>query len=117
MKKNPLIVIAILFSLTSIAQENIALSLEQAIAYGLKNSYRTINAQRDIDAAKYKKWETTTIGLPQISATLDYQNWIKKQVVLLPTEFFGGNAGEFAAVPFGLKHTLTGTATLKSINF
>ena len=117
MKKIQLIIIAILLNLNLNAQEHIALSLEQAIDYGLKNSYQTINAQRDIDAAKYKKWETTTIGLPQISATLDYQNWIKKQVVLLPTEFFGGNAGEFAAVPFGLKHSLTGTATLNQLIF
>jgi outer membrane protein TolC len=95
----------------------LSLSLEQAIDYGLKNSYQTINARRDIDAAKYKKWETTTIGLPQVSATVDYQNWIKKQVVLLPTEFFGGTDGEFAAVSFGLKHNLTGTATLKQLLF
>ena len=73
MKKIQLIVFSILLNLTLNAQENIALSLEQAIDYGLKNSYQTINAQRDVDAAKYKKWETTTIGLPQISATFDYQ--------------------------------------------
>ena len=35
----------------------------------------------------------------------------------MPTEFFGGNAGEFAAVPFGLKHNLTGTATLNQLIF
>jgi len=67
--------------------------------------------------AEKKKWETTTIGLPQISATVDYQNWIKQQVSLIPAEFFGGNEGEFAEVEFGTKHSLNATATLRQLIF
>ena len=115
--KKTLLLLGILTIFQINAQETISLSLEQAIAYGLKNSYATINASRDIDAAKLKKWETTTIGLPQISATIDYQNWIKQQVSLLPAEFFGGNAGEFAEVAFGTKHNMNATATLTQLIF
>lgn len=117
MKKTITVLLGLLFAVQINAQESISLSLEQAIAYGLKNSYATINATRDIDAAKLKKWETTTIGLPQISATIDYQNWIKQQVSLIPAEFFGGNVGEFAELAFGTKHNMNATATLRQLIF
>ena len=117
MKKIVLILIGIHFSFHINAQESISLSLEQAIDYALKNSYASINASRDIDAAKLKKWETTTMGLPQISATIDYQNWIKQQVSLIPAEFFGGNEGEFTEVSFGTKHNMNATATLNQLIF
>ena len=115
--KKTLLIIAILSSYVINAQESISLSLEQAIDYALKNSYASINVERDIDAAKKKKWETTTIGLPQISAKIDYQNWIKQQVSLIPADFFGGNAGEFVEVEFGTKHNMNATATLNQLIF
>ena len=117
MKKIILLLIGISFNFSINAQENISLSLQQAIDYALTNSYEAINATRDIDAAKKKKWETTTIGLPQISAKLDYQNWIKQQVSLIPAEFFGGNEGEFAEIAFGTKHNMNATATLNQLIF
>jgi outer membrane protein TolC len=117
MKKTILLVIGILLGINLNAQEKISLSLKEAIDYALENSYSAINASRDIDAAKKKKWETTTIGLPQISATVDYQNWIKQQVSLIPAEFFGGLEGEFAEVAFGTKHNMNATATLNQLIF
>jgi len=117
MKKIILLLIGISFNFSINAQENISLSLQQAIDYALINSYEAINATRDIDAAKKKKWETTTIGLPQISAKLEYQNWIKQQVSLIPAEFFGGNEGEFAEIAFGTKHNMNATATLNQLIF
>jgi outer membrane protein TolC len=117
MKKILLLVFGILLSISINAQESISLSLNQAIDYALKNSYASINASRDLDAAKLKKWETTTIGLPQVSAVIDYQNWIKQQVSLIPAEFFGGVAGEFTEVSFGTKHNMNATATVNQLIF
>ncbi len=117
MKKTIIICIGILFSIHINAQESISLSLNQAIDYALKNSYSAINASRDIDAAKKKKWETTTMGFPQISATIEYQNWIKQQVALIPAELFGGNPGDFAEIKFGTKHNMNATATLNQLIF
>ena len=117
MRKILLLFIGILLSVSIEAQESISLSLDQAIDYALENSYAAINATRDIDAAKKKKWETTTIGLPQISAKIDYQNWIKQQVSLIPAEFFGGIEGEFAEIAFGTKQSMNATATLKQLIF
>ena len=117
MKKTILLVIAIMLSINLSAQESISLSLEEAIDYALENSYSAINASRDIEAARMKKWETTTIGLPHISATIDYQNWIKQQVSLIPAEFFGGVEGEFTEVAFGTKQNMSATAILNQLIF
>ena len=88
------------------------LSLQEAIDYALQNNRTAINAARDIDAAKQQKWETTASGLPQISASVDYQNFLKQQVSVIPAEFFGGQPGEFAEVIFGTKQSATAFATL-----
>ncbi len=117
MKKILIIGVGILFSLHINAQESTSLSLNQAIDYALKNSYASINADRDVAIAKNKKWETTTIGLPEVSAKIDYQNWIKQQVSLLPAEFFGGNPGEFEEISFGTKHNMNAIATLNQLIF
>lgn len=117
MKKSIIICIGILLGLQINAQESISLSLKQAVDYALINSYSAINASRDIDAAKLKKWETTTIGLPEISAKIDYQQWIKEQLILIPAEFIGGNPGEFTEVSFVTKHNMNATATLNQLIF
>ena len=66
MKKTILLVIGILLGINLNAQEKISLSLKEAIDYALENSYSAINASRDIDAAKKKKWETMLKWLRKI---------------------------------------------------
>lgn len=106
------------FTLTVKAQQQeMSLTLDEAINYALVNSYNTKIADNDIKAAHKKKWETTTIGLPQIDAKVDYQNWLKQQVSLLPAEIFGGNEGEFSEVTFGTKQNMNATITLKQLIF
>jgi outer membrane protein TolC len=87
-------------------------SLQEAIDFALENNRTAKNAAHDIEAAKNQKWETIATGLPQISASVDYQNFLKQQVSLIPAEFFGGNPGEFAELTFGTKQNVTATATL-----
>ncbi|WP_372744222.1 TolC family protein [Lutibacter sp.] len=113
MKNYLLIFYGILLSFQLNAQESISLSLDQAIDYALKNSYASINAARDIDAAKLKKWETTTIGLPQINASIDYQNWIKQQITLIDFDLDGVNE-EYI---FTQKQSMNATATLNQLIF
>jgi outer membrane protein len=97
--------------------EKFSFSLDQAISHALEHNYTVINAGRDIDAAKQKKWETTASGLPQINAGVDYQYNFELQKSIVPAEFFGGNPGEFIEVAFGTKHTMTGHATLSQLIF
>jgi outer membrane protein TolC len=93
------------------------LSLEEAIDFALENNRQAKNAVRDIEAAKKQKWETTATGLPQLNASIDYQNFLKQQVSVVPAEFFGGEAGEFAEVIFGTKQNVNATATLSQLIF
>ncbi len=117
--KIKLFIFSLLFSTIGLsAQDNqFKFSLEEAIEHALINNRSAKNAALDIEAAKQQKWETTSTGLPQISATVDYQNWLKQQVSLIPAEFFGGNEGEFAEVAFGTKQNLNATATLNQLLF
>ena len=117
MKKHLILLLGILGTITLNAQESLSLSLDEAISYALEHSYATINANRDIDLSKQKNRETVAFGLPQLSAAVDYQYWIKQQVSLIPAEFSGGEPGEFSEVVFGTKNNLGATATLSQVIF
>jgi len=113
--KNSFIIIIVLSFFKLNAQDTF--TLDEAVDYALKNSYATTNAVLDIEAAKKKKWETTTIGLPQVNASVDYQNFIKQATSLLPAEIFGGPPGTFAEFSFGTKQNVDATATLSQLLF
>ncbi len=98
-------------------KESYSFTLDQAIEHALQNNYKAINASRDIEVAKQKKWETTATGLPQINGSVNYQNNIVLQKSVVPAEFFGGNPGEFAEVEFGTKHNMTANASLSQLIF
>src|SRR6056300_245506 len=117
MKFKLLYVIIFLATVSVNGQETLNLSLQEAIDYALENSYATINANRDIDIAKNKNWETIATGLPQIDANAEYNNWIKQQVSLIPSDFFGGESGDFVEVVFGPSQSMNATATLKQLIF
>lgn len=120
MKKNLLVLIFLTLVGISWAQdkkESFSFSLQQAIDHALQHNYSVINANRDIAAAKQKKWETTATGLPQINAGLDYQYNFEIQKSIVPAEFFGGNPGEFAEVAFGTKQNMTARTTLSQLIF
>jgi outer membrane protein TolC len=71
------------------AQEQMmTLSLKEAINFALENSYNAKAAKNDIRSAKETVWETTAIGLPQVNAAIDYQNFLKQPVSLLPAAAF-----------------------------
>ncbi len=116
MKK--IIIILILFPLLLWSQEPpTSFTLTEAVNYALQNAYTIKNADDDIATAKKKVWETTTMGLPQINAKVDYQNFIKQPVSLIPAQFFGGPPGEFAEVSFGTKQNMKASATLSQLIF
>lgn len=113
MVKPHILLLCFIFTISALAQEGPkAFSLQEAIDFAIENNRTSKNAALDIEAAEKQKWETTATGLPQISAKIDYQNWLKQQVSLIPAEFFGGQPGQFAEVEFGTKQTLNATVTL-----
>lgn len=102
---------------TNQLNKNFVFSLDQAISHALTNNYSVINAARDIEASKEKKWETTAAGLPQINAGVDFQNNFVLQKSVVPAEFFGGNPGEYATVAFGTKYNMIARSTLSQLIF
>ncbi|MBD0833543.1 TolC family protein [Aestuariibaculum sediminum] len=113
MKQNLILVFGLLLSTALYSQEqSYTFNLQEAIDFAIENNRTSINAAKDIEAAEKQKWETTATGLPQLNATVDYQNFLKQQVSLIPAEAFGGTPGEFEEVIFGTKQNMVAQATI-----
>ena len=108
-----------LITTTSKAQENktYKFTLEQAINFALDSNYTAINARRDIAKAIKKKWETTASGLPQLNASISYQNNLKQPITLIPGEIIGGDSGIFIPVIFGTKENANVGVSLSQLIF
>lgn len=100
-------------------KETYSFTLQQAIEHAIENNYTAINAKRDIDAAKQKKWETTASGLPQITSNLQYLNNLDFQVQGVSGNAFnpGGDPNEISTIAFGTKHSANASATLNQLIF
>jgi outer membrane protein TolC len=95
----------------------INLSVKEAMEHAVLYNTDIQNARLDVEIADKKVWETTAIGLPQISATGSYYNNLSLATQLIPAEFFGGEAGTFAEIQFGTKHNFNGTLTASQLIF
>ena len=116
----PILLLIFAFSANSqTSQQSYSFSLQQAISHALTNNYQVINANRDIESAKQKKWETTASGLPQINAGLDYLNNFDFTLQGVTGNLFipGGDPNAISTFAFGTKHSMTGRATLSQLLF
>ncbi|MBI9054697.1 MAG: TolC family protein [Bacteroidales bacterium] len=66
----------------------LSLNLKDAQTYAIENNLGLENSRLDIEAAEKKVWETTAIGLPQVSGKVDYQ-YIPGNI---PTANFGADS-------------------------
>lgn len=113
--------LVIITQMNLFAQDSKTLSytLKEAIEHAVKNNYNSINATRDLEIAKLKKWETTTMGLPQLNGSLGYQNTFEIQKQGVEATNFNPSAppDEINVIGFGLKHNMVGTLTLSQLIF
>jgi outer membrane protein TolC len=114
-------IISLLIVTTGHSQESPkTFSLQEAIDFAIEHNRTSKNAARDIDAAKQQKWETAATGLPQISAGIDYQNFLKQGSVFLPAillsdqirDDLGLNIEDQFPVNFGTKQSVNATVTV-----
>ena len=98
---------------TNAQEKTMQLSLRQAIEFALENSYNAKVAINDIESAKKKVWETTTIGLPQINGAIDYQNFLKQPITVADINGDGVNE-EFV---FGTKQNMNVAVSLRQLLF
>lgn len=119
MRKNLiLILIYVQFMQAQQTKQNFSFTLKQAIEHALQYNYEAINAGKDIEAAQKKKWETTTMGLPQINGTLDYLNNFELQRQgATGGGPFGGAPNEVQTFAFGTKHIAISQLTLRQLIF
>ncbi|MFD2908791.1 TolC family protein [Flavobacterium ardleyense] len=120
--KEKLIVTLLLLSFLGNAQEKkttYSFTLQQAIEHAVENNYAAINANRDIEIAKQKKWETTASGLPQITSNLQYLNNLDFQVQGVSGNAFdpNGDPNAISTIAFGTKHNMNASATLNQLIF
>lgn len=95
----------------------LALSLREAQALALEQSYAMRGAEMDVEASRREVKEVLSIGMPQVNATVDYQQFLALPVSLIPGEFLGLPPGEFAEVQFGVEYNLTGSITASQLLF
>jgi len=99
--------------------ESYALSLQEAITYGLENSYDAKNALTDVEIALKQKWEVIAQGLPQISGEVTYQNQFIQPTSFIPAVVFDPSAdpGDFIPVQFSQKQNASAVATWNQLIF
>lgn len=115
--RNVIIVIALLNVYSSTGQE--PYSLKQAKAYAIKNNTQVKNSMLDVEIAQQKIKETTATGLPQISGSVAFQNFLDVPTSLIPASSFDPAAPPNLLMPvkFGTDFNLNGTLQVSQLIF
>jgi len=137
MKRISLIIYLVIISFSVYSQSDSVynFTINEAIDFALENNIKVQNSKSEIRKAKWKIWETTAIGLPQVNGTIEYQmfpdiptqympDFISPAVIGVNMQMFGltplypppTEAGKFA-VQFGSKHNASWGVTLSQIIF
>ena len=105
--------------LSFIIQGQHSFSLEEAQSVGLQNNLEIQNAYLDVKHASKQMLETVSIGLPQIHAEAQWQNFPEVPTSLVPASQFNPNAPDdvYTEMQFGIPHTTTGSITASQLIF
>jgi Outer membrane protein len=100
-----------------IAESNYSFTAKQAVEYAMKNSVQVKNALIDTRIQQQTNREITASAYPQITGTINVQDYVKLPTQLIPGEFFGQPAGTYLPVQFGTKYNGSYGANLRQILF
>ncbi len=110
-KKLIILIIIVLFQVPAILSAQ-TLSLEQCIDTALQYN-RTIKlSQQDVFLANEKNKETKGSLLPKLNGMADYRYYTDLPYQLMPAAAFGGPAGTYKEVQFGVPQSLNATLQL-----
>lgn len=86
MRKSLLTFNVILCAISMIAQPDSVyrFSLSQAIEFSIENNLSLKNKDMEVRKARWKIWETTAVGLPQINGSVQYKNYPDVPTQLMP---------------------------------
>lgn len=88
-------------------------SLKEAQEFALQNNLQLTNARLDVVIAKRKVWETTAMGLPQVTSGVSIQTILND----LPSLTFPGPGGEPMKIEVGEKANATFSITASQLVF
>src|SRR5690554_2576322 len=111
------LVFALLFCGTLASAQTLELSLKEAQQMALDSSYAQRSARYDTQMREKEVKEVLAGGMPQINGTAELQDFLQLPTNLIPAEFFGGNAGEFAEIQFGTKYNFTAGISASQLIF
>ena len=117
LRKSILIGFVLAFAVNPLKADTLKLSLQEAIAYAIENSYQSQLAAKDVQKSKQKVKETISMGLPQVNAEASYINNLEIPASAVPAEFFGGEPGELATVRFGAEQQMSANITANQLIF
>ena len=99
------------------ADSSFSFNLLEAQNYAVEHSYMNQQAVKDVEKSERQVKETIGTGLPQISASGYYQNYIQVPIQLIPASAFGGPEDEFQEVFFGTEHQMGAAVNVDQLIF
>lgn len=119
MKRQFILFCLMLSCLLTQAQEATKMTLEDAIKYALENNIDMRLAQISIADADQQIIERRAIGIPQLSAGVNYQYFIQIPASVVDLSTFDPNVpeGTFEKIEFGLKNNLTASIDMQTLLF
>ncbi|MCX6183298.1 MAG: TolC family protein [Bacteroidetes bacterium] len=114
MKKNFFLLALSFCSSVAFAQE---FTLKEAIDYAIANNANHKNVIIDQQIANMKQKEIRGIGLPQIGASIEAQDFVKIPTSLIPASAFGGPEGQYLPVQFGIQYNMSAGVQISQLIF
>jgi len=97
------------------AQEPRSYSLLEAMEHAVVHNLNAENARLDVLSAEKRVWEATATGLPQVNASVNYNNNLSLATTLIPD--FLGDPSDKIEVQFGTKHFATAGMVANQVIF
>ncbi len=114
-------IIVFMFAKTVFSQTDstLYLDLKQAQNLAIENNINVKNARIDAVISKKKVWETTAMGLPQVSGSIAHNYNIDLPVTLIPAQMFNAQApeGTYMEMSFGTDHSTNAGITATQLIF
>lgn len=115
--RNQLSIIFSFFSIIITVNAQNTISLEECIDKGLSQSLQLKSDNYDLEKTKASIGQAYSTFLPSINGSASYQYYFDVSTSILPSESFGGQAGSYSAVQFGVPQTKSAGITLNQTIF
>lgn len=115
-KKVVVLLLLVVLATSAKTQNTNAFSVKQAVDYATQNSIQVKNALLDIQTQKQTNREFTALAYPQVSGSMQLNNFLVIPTTVLPGEILG-QPGTKIPVQFGVKYNATGGLEVSQILF